>query len=84
MAEAVVLEGGSYWQRYGAKQGEREVLFSPTQSSCWCLTLAKPDGSWQTKDPADKVFKDQDPGTWNKIERQQMHLGGGWAGTNRE
>ena len=44
----------------------------------------KPDGSWQTKDPADKVFKDQDPGTWNKIERQQMHLGGGWAGTNRE
>jgi len=37
----------------------------PAGASHWL----KPDGSWQTKDPADKVFKDQDPGTWNKIQR---------------
>lgn len=37
----------------------------PAGASHWL----KPDGSWQTKDPADKVFKVQDPGTWNKIQR---------------
>ena len=70
MAEAVILEGGSYWQRYGAKQGEGRKgpppqPDLPAAASHW-LT---PNGSWQTKEPADKVFKDQHPGAWNKIER---------------